>query len=217
MPLDSTSKTAYEEKAGAAWVLGPDGLPIRVFDVAGTVEVSNLQAAETDGATGAAVGIDAVHHEIHEGETWIVSYKTPDASPIADNGTIIFAFTIGNRYVHVSGRAAFGGDAEAELLENPTWTGGTVMTPRNKNRAKLEMASTVTVVRDPTISADGLTLEDEFVPGGSGPQAVGGVAAQRAEWILKPGFRYAMRITNRAGTNQPGSLAAEWYEETSNG
>jgi hypothetical protein len=126
--------------------------------------------------------------------------------------------TTGAKYCHIAARAAMGGDAEGQMYEGSTLTGGTATPIRNKNRALqgIELP-TASVVRDPTVNAAGLLLEDEFLPGGSGPQAVGGAATQRAEWVLKPGTVYLFIMTNRAGNNQPASLALEWYEESTNG
>jgi hypothetical protein len=95
---------------------------------------------------------------------------------------------------------------------------GTATAIRNKNRPKQGIeVPTASVVRDPTVNDAGLLLENEFIPGGTGPQAVGGAASTRSEWVLKPGTVYLVRMTNRAGNNQPASLALEWYEESTNG
>lgn len=174
----------------------------------------NAQALLTDDITGSLVILDAPHHEIHEGETFQVSYKSPDASPVGDNATVVFTLTVGaNKTAHLIWDAACGGDFETEFYEGSTTTGGTNMTPQNKNRT-FPNANTVTVVRDPTVSAAGTLLENIFAPGGTGPQASGSTSGgQRDEWILKKSTKYTIRLTNRSGGNQPVSLRAEWYEE----
>lgn len=166
---------------------------------------------------GALVAVLYQHHEIHEGSTFLVSYKSPDAAPVADNGTILFIITTHAKYAHMAFRAACGGDMEGELYEGTTVTAGTgfAMVEYNKNRASAK-AATVGVRRQMTIVAVGTLIENEFVPGGTGPQAVGGAAATRAEWVLAPNTVYMVRITNRAGNAQPMSLAIEWYEESVN-
>jgi hypothetical protein len=83
------------------------------------------QVLLTDEITGSLAIISVVHHEIHEGEMFHVSYKSPDASPIADNGTIIFVIETGNRYCHITPLPAAGGDAELELRRGVEFTGGT--------------------------------------------------------------------------------------------
>lgn len=170
-----------------------------------------------DEITGALVTIDVVHHEIHEGELFSVSYKAPDASPIADNGTIIFAITTGAKFCHLIGSGACGGDAQLELVEDATFTGGTAMTERNRKRTEGDGGNTAQVTRDPgAIPVAGNVLEDLFLPGGTGGNAVGIEGGNRVEWILKPNAIYLLRLTNRAGNAQPASLRAEWYEESDN-
>jgi len=162
--------------------------------------------------TGALVTIDLVHHEVHEGEFYSVSYKTADASPLADNATLCYVITTGAKYVHFFGLGACGGDAEVEFTEAPTITGGTAMTPYNHQRYSTN-TSTVTVVRDPTVNTAGTVLVNYLMPGGQGPRAVGGTGVDRNEWILKTSTKYMLRITNRSGNTQPASLAMNWYEE----
>jgi len=201
--LAYTDKTRYVEVdtgvyAQAVSIAGPDG---------------NL----TQDLTGALAVIDYAHHEIHEGSTFLVSYKSPDANPIADNATISYIITTHGKYAHLLARGGCGGDAEAALYEGTTVTAGTgtAMTAFNKNRASAK-APTVGVRRDMTVDTVGTLIENEFIPGGTGPQAVGGAGVSRAEWVLAPNTIYMVRITNRAGNAQPASLAIEWYEESSN-
>jgi hypothetical protein len=220
MPLNSTAKTALEEQAKAVWTLGADGEPSGVaanpMHVTGTVALAATEDEGTlftlDETTGALLGIDVPHHEIHEGESHLASYKTPDASPLADNGTIAFAFVVGAKECHVVAEGACGGDMEGELREGVTYTGGTSLAIFNKKRAS-SSGATATLVRDPTVTGAGTLLENRFVPGGTGPQAAGGAGGQRNEWVLAPGRTYLYRITNRAGNNQPASMVVEWYEE----
>jgi len=201
--LAYTDKTRYVEistgvYASVVSIAGPDG---------------NL----TQDLTGALAVIDYAHHEIHEGSTFLVSYKSPDANPIADNATISYIITTHGKYVHMLARGACGGDAEAALYEGTTVTAGTgtAMTAFNKNRASIK-APTVGVRRDMTVDTVGTLIENEFIPGGTGPQAVGGAGVSRAEWVLALNTIYMVRITNRAGNAQPMSLAIEWYEESAN-
>lgn len=172
---------------------------------------------EQDLPTDSMVVITVPHHEIHEGETWAASYKSPDAGNIADDGTIVFAIQTGAMFVHMVFRAACGGDMETELREGAViQNDGTAMAEYNKNRAIGDGGNTATVVRDPTINNAGTLIENEFIPGGTGGNAIGGAAVGRPEWILARGRTYLFRITNRAGNAQPMSLAIEWYEESEN-
>lgn len=175
--------------------------------------LTGSQSLLTDDISGALVAVDFAHHEIHEGDTFQVSYKSPDASPIGDNATVILVLTTTTKTAHLVFDGAAGGDFEGEFREGVTvTTGGTNLTPQNKNRT-FPNNNTVTVVRDPTVSDAGVLLENAFIPGGTGPTAAGGVGSGRSEWILKKNTKYMLRMTNRAGTNQPMSVRAEWYEE----
>lgn len=172
------------------------------------------QALLTDTLSGALVTLDWEHHKVHTGETFSVSYKSPDNSPLADNGTIIFAITTSTKEAHFISSAAAGGDAEVEILEGTTFTGGTgtAMTAYNKNRSSVNTPIS-TVRRDVTITGDGTLIFNKFLPGGVGGVAQGVSSETRDEWELKPSTVYAVRLTNRAGNAQPASLAIEWYEE----
>jgi len=196
-------------------ILGIAASPVHVT---GTVAIAASETDDTqtfafDETTGAMVTIGVPHHEIHEGETFITTYKTPDGTPLSDNATIEFIVVCAAKEAHMAARAAVGGDFEAGMFEGSTHSDGTAQEIFNKKRSSME-SPTLTVIRDPTVTDDGTLIENEFIPGGTGPRAFGGAAQQRAEWILAPTRTYLFRITNRAGNNQPGSLALEWYEET---
>lgn len=162
--------------------------------------------------TGALVTIDYPHHEIHAGNYYSVSYRSPDDGNLADNGSIAYALTTGSVYAHLIAMGACGGDAELALYEAPDISAGTPVTPLNHNRISTHV-STVTVVRDPTVNDTGDLLDMLLVPGGTGGNAIGSTGNQREEWILAPATVYLVRIINRAGNAQPASLKAEWYEE----
>lgn len=162
--------------------------------------------------TGGLVATLSEHHAIHEGITYHYSYKSPDASPIADNGTIILGLYVGAKTAHLEFDASGGGDFEGDFYEGATLTGGTNVTPQNKNRNRSN-ENTLSIKLNPTVSAAGTFLEAGFIPGGTGPQAAGGVGTGRTEWELKPSTVYFVRITNRAGTAQPMGIRVEWYEE----
>lgn len=192
----------------------PADAKTRYAEIASGVYAQTVALGVQDSVTGAPAVLDYAHHEIHEGSTFVASYKSPDASPVADNGTVLFILTTHALYAHIEFRAACGGDAEGELYEGTTVTAGTgaALTAYNKNRSSLTI-STVGVRRGMTIVGAGTLIENEFLPGGTGPLAVGGASTSRAEWILAPNTVYMVRITNRSGGAQPMSLAAEWYEE----
>lgn len=168
-----------------------------------------------DEITGAIAVIDTVHHEIHEGEMVVVSYKSPNASPIADDATISFLIQTKAKTAHIVIRLSFGGDCEIEIYEDTVFTGGTgtAMTVFNKNTNKATPSGYSTVRRDVTVTNVGTLKYNFFFPGGTGGNAQGISESTRDEWLLKPNTNFLIRGTNRAGNVQPGSLAIEWYEE----
>lgn len=190
-------------------------IPVLATNVDGEPLDINI-VAPFDDVVGALITVDSEHHEIHEGEVAIVSYKSPDATPIADNGTISFLLQTQAKAAHIVIRGSFGGDWEIEIYEGTTFTGGTgtAMTVFGKNRYKALPAGYSTVRRDVTIVNPGTAMPfNFFFPGGTGGNTTGADANTRDEWPFAPNTNYLIRITNRAGTPQPGSLAIEWYEK----
>jgi len=159
--------------------------------------------------------IDYVHHEIHKGNHFSASYKTPDASPIGDNNSLQFLIRVpADVQGHTSWNAAGGGDMEVCLYENPTLTDdGTLIASVNMNRNKTSHKAQVDVYHTPTIADPGVQLYNDFEPGGTGPRAGGGTVRANEEWVLGPGRDYILCLTNRAGSDQPMSIVVQWYEE----
>ena len=157
------------------------------------------------------ITIGYIHHEIHEGDTYQVSYFADD---VADSSKIIILLRVGDVPAHMTYEADAGADATIELLENPTVNdAGTAMTEYNQNRTSANTA-TVTAFHTPTL-VGGTQLVIQLAPGGRGPQAGGGSARADSEWILDSNEDYAIQITNISGQAQPMSVLVEWYEEKS--
>ena len=162
------------------------------------------------GYTGVQKRILYPHSEIHAGATFQVSYKSPNAAAIADDGTIeILIRTAATHEPHLTFVLAAGGDAELVLLEDPGVTAaGTGLTEWNMYRPHARTA-TVTAFHTPTL-VGGTVFHNSFLPGGSGGNAPGGVARSGSEWIFAPSQDYAIRGINRAGNAQPMSLVVQW-------
>lgn len=178
--------------------------------------IVNIRPALTDEITGATVTIPVVHHEVHEGETFQVSYKTPDAAPLADNAALSFLLRTGARYPHLTWSGAAGGDAEILFYEDAQFSApGAALLVSNMNLT----SSTVATARanlDPTITNVGIQRHNCFWPGGTGGNSQGGAARTDTEWILNLNSVYMVRLINRAGNVQPASLVLQWYEEENN-
>lgn len=165
---------------------------------------------EADTLTTALVTVDYAHHKIHNGDTFTVSYKTPDASPLADNGFIAIALTTTNKYVHLIGSVSCGGDAEVRFSENPTTASPTVLTPVNKSRRSTQTPS-VYANRIGTVTDEGDLLLENFLPGGTSAASTGVIGQVRDEWDLDINTTSLVQLINRAGTSQPAAMVLEWY------
>jgi hypothetical protein len=159
--------------------------------------------------TYALVVIPTVHHEIHEGEMFEASYKSPDASPIADNASIVMHFLTGAKENHFTFTIAAGGDCEVLLYEAPTLVAnGPRLDVHNLHRDSEEVS--VTSVWQGSTFTGGVLLPNFLLPGGTGPsQSAGGSTRQDVERILIPNTIYMLVGMNRAGSAQPMSIVAQ--------
>lgn len=169
-----------------------------------------------DEITGALATISTVHHEVHDGETFQSSWKSPDASPIADDATVTMLLATGARYPHLTFETAAGGDAEVRLYKNPTVTHAGTVNPTHNMNDPSSRTSTVTVSMMPTIDTVGELKHIHFLPGGMGGNSPGGTIRPETEWILDVNSLYMIQMINRANSAQPISLVAQWYEESTN-
>jgi len=167
-----------------------------------------MNGGKIDNVSGAKVAIDILHNRVHESKTWLCSYKTPDASPLPDNGTLEF-LVINGRGADLSFQPDGNGDIEVVFFENTVVSNnGTQLAVVNLNRER-SLDTDVTVFRDPAITSDGDQLLIQFSSWSTGGPAPRGAII----WILRPNTNYLIRVINRAGSAQPISLVAEWHEE----
>jgi hypothetical protein len=158
--------------------------------------------------------IRSPHHEVHEGDAYETSYKSPDPSPIADNALFDLLIQVGPKPLHFTFDALAGGDAEILLYEGATVSAtGTELNIFNLNRLQPDASSVIFAAHTPTLTATGTTLLNEFLPGGTGGQTAGGQSRDAFERIFRTGTAYMLRQVNRAGTAQPMSNHVQWYEE----
>lgn len=161
----------------------------------------------------ALVTVDFPHHEVHKGNTFLASWKSPDASDIADNGIFGLYLQTSGRLTHLTFELANGGDLEVAFWEACSFSStGSVLQLFNLNRMSLNVA-TVGARVSPTL-VTGTLIENFLVPGGTGPiQANGGTGRRNTEWNLKTGTAYYLQGINRAGSAKPAGIIAQWYEE----
>ncbi len=168
---------------------------------------------KTDNRT--MVIIDYPHHEIHAGSAYgLHGYS----SALAKNTAIDFLIqTSSEKNLHIVMNGAVGGNSVGVLLEGPTLAGtsanGANVTFFNRNRSSTKTSLTK-VFAGPTYSSSGTEIVRQFMPGGSGKNAVGGAGEIRQEWILKPSENYGIKVINVSGDAIEVSVNASWYEES---
>ena len=192
---------------------GPVGGFAQLWRDFGTYQAQTVSLAPFDEVTGAALVIDTVHHEAHEGEIFHASQVW---SSVSNGASVEMAMQVTTtKDAHMTWDVVAGGQVLVQVWESPTYASlGTAVNGLNMNRT-FTNTSASTVYAAPTITSTGTTtLTQRILPGGSSPQTrVGGGIRQGSEWVFKPGGGYLVRITNQSGTAVPVNVAAEWYEE----
>lgn len=163
-----------------------------------------------DELTGASTIIDLVHERIHAGRTFQTSYKSPEGSEVADDGTVEVLVKNTTIPVHFTFSATGGGNLELSLFEAPTTTNdGSQLNVVGMNRQR-SIAPTVTTFLSPTITADGDQLFNGFDSRGVGLTTPEG--REGSEWVLRRNTDYLIRITNRAGGARDIAVILQWYQ-----
>ena len=183
----------------------------RQFD-GGAYEALTVSLAPFDATTGAALIMDTVHHEVHEGEMFHAAYTN---SSVANGANLDLQLTTGAKEAHTTWEVFAGGQVTVSLYEAPTTSGGTAVTAYNLKRSSTN-TPTGAVAHTPTVTATGTVtlVNGRILPGGNSPQTrVGGGIRSGAEWILKPATKYLMRVNNSSGSTIAVNCVLEWYEE----
>ena len=155
------------------------------------------------------ITIDFAHHEVHEGNFYTYSdARQINAGTINAVGIVIRPAT--GKRMHFNGFVSAGNSGYAELRENPSYTGGSTITPFNNDRNSANLSSG-TIILQPTITVQGTLLQKRFI-GTSFPSAkFGGESRTQNEWILNPSWEYLVRfVATNASTDV--SLDIEYYE-----
>lgn len=173
----------------------------------------------TDGVTKATVDpyvsalrvIEVAHSQTHLGAMYSAGYRWTGQ---ADNATLYLSVTVPTGYVaHMIYEVATTGKAYIDLYEGATVSGGTAITPANKNRRSANTASVV-VKRDVTVSDAGTLLPQDGLLGGGGKHTpIGGGAGLDAEWVLDEATTYLLAVQNKGGAGQDIAAAVVFYEK----
>ena len=103
------------------------------------MDVLAILKGARDAITGSITTVDYAHHEVHDGTMYQSSYKSPDASDIADDGSIDVLIDTGVGFVdHLTFVAAAGGDAELEVFADKYYSSNNSDLVREAVRRELE-------------------------------------------------------------------------------
>ena len=223
--------TSVDNHAGNVGLLDEDGTSYGVKHVENCPSVYNA-ALNIDGATNALRTIDYAHHEVHSGSSFHVGYSVTTAISDDDVTAIMFKTPNTTKWLHLVATFNCSDPAEAIILEAPDLADsgdGTdkVILNRDRNSTKTSTAQsledTPTVGSVTTMTEDewtevgvtnGTELEHEYLQGGSGPKAIGGVTRGTQEWILKQNTTYVFYLQNTGANANAHSISLDWYEHT---
>lgn len=196
------------------YVIIDDSDPVSV-SVDGNPEVKVVDAdgdiVTIDEATRAITTIEYEHHEIHEGNSYIlyvVSHDLDNADTL--DLTVITANT--TRWMHTVWTAEGTSAIHIYLYEDAvTNVAGGALTALNRDRNSSNTAS-ATFREGDTFTA----LGDLIWEWHTGDKKVGGAGGERDEYILKQGTQYLFRIQSEADNNKV-SGQVDFYEHTNRG
>jgi len=152
-----------------------------------------------------------IHHALgHAGKLFTLSGVQ---TGVADDGTSALGLTIPTgKLLHVLAVGTATGDAEGRMYENSTFSGGTAVTPTNKNRSSANTLTGYTWSFDPTQDVQGDLIFETYMPGGTKNSLSGSSGQTYGEWILDSGS-YLFVFTNRANAAATMAMAITCYEE----
>ncbi len=167
-----------------------------------------------DSISGAAIGIESSHHEIHEGNNYVVQEGIQ-----LNNSSKEYLITTPDtaKWAHMVIAIEGGQDTLARFVEGTGKTGGTAMTEVNRNRNSVNTAD-VTVTHSPTGTEGSVTtlFTCQFgIPAvGGGRGGSGGTLPGRNEFILKRNTKYSLTITALSANANNICVVMDWYEHT---
>ena len=185
-----------------------------------------------DASTHSLQVIEYEHHEIHSGSSFHVGYSVITANSDDDVTAILFKTPNTTKWLHMVATFNAGAAAEAIILEAPTLADagdGSDKVALNRNRNSTKTSTIQSLEDTPTVGSvttateaewtaigvsGGTELEHEYLVGGTGPKALGGVARGTQEWVLKQNTIYAFYLQNTGVNANAHSISLDWYEHT---
>lgn len=203
MPVNSTSKTMWEDQAKAVYLLDPatglpSALPLHIELQAIDPDTNQPVSLPADPLTGDLEVIDTVHAEIHGGD-----YFSGSFGQSVNNGlNLDFRIVIAAADFHWNAMITSGGQVTITLYEDANLSGGTSVQVVNHYRAKGDGNKPFTLFHTPVVTGVGNPIVpfSLTIPGGTtGATRIGGGLRLNDEMILKAGATYLLRINNSSG------------------
>jgi hypothetical protein len=150
---------------------------------------------------GAPVVINSEHHEIHCGDSYLVSRIVDLGNGASDDILIIVPDEAGSgqsqKLYHFLPRGASEAEVIWYLYEAPTVSAnGTAMTAFNRNRNSA-FTSDLEHYHTPTVTTVGTLISTDHAGSGRGT----GGEARSEEFVLKNNTKYLLRVTNQTASN----------------
>ena len=163
----------------------------------------------------AVTTILAEHALIHKGLLFSAVHKFDN---VASGATVYLALTTpANIEVHLK-VALIVTDSEKILVtvtEDATYSGGTQVSPFNRNRNSAN-ASLTNIFSGVTGVSGGTNIDVDYLGGGASPgpkaTAIGTEVAGTTEWVLKPSTNYVISIRNDGASTASIIVKLIWYE-----
>lgn len=158
----------------------------------------NVQIGPGDTISNVPVIMDFEHHQVHEGETFLAQ----DKQAALGSGTVKYSIVVPTYANTIQAPHmvivcdVYNGNTTVDIYETATFTGGSALTNRNRNR-NIADDSTV-VIKTGVTSADGTLIKSFYAGAG---KSTSGSSRTESEMVLKSNTTYRVDIIGRsAGT-----------------
>lgn len=146
------------------------------------------------------VNVPSQHEHIHDGVTFVAWRYV---AGVANNGyNDIYISVDDTKNVHLEADIKAGGSSRFFIYESPTYTAPAAISEYNVNRQVGDGGNTAQVF-SATNSTLGTQIFENYYSGGFFGTVTGVNAQARAEFVLKRGLDYLLRLQNIAGTALP--------------
>jgi hypothetical protein len=171
--------------------------------------------AQVEARANALREIEVAHAMIHDGNSYIYS----DSTSIANGATLDHSLKTGAKSVHFGWSVQGDYPVSIIIYEGPftSITGGSALTPVNRNRISSNTSSLASFLDAPTVTLGSPTTLFTVRPGGAIATLGGSITAGEGpsvthEFIFKPNTDYVFRVTNASAQANNVSIQFYWYE-----